>query len=51
VNNPLEYQRDMVRLLADCSSYEKRVLFEMLLSMKAVLRENQDLLEKELEKY
>jgi len=51
VNNPLEYQRDMVRLLADCSSYEKRVLFEMLLSMKAVLRENQNLLEKELEKY
>ena len=51
VNNPLEYQRDMVRLLADCSSYEKRVLFEMLLSMKAVLRENQDLLEKEMEKY
>lgn len=51
VNNPLEYQRDMVRLLADCSSYEKRVLFEMLLSMKAVLRENQNLLERELEKY
>jgi len=51
VNNPLEYQRDMVRLLADCSSYEKRVLFEMLLSMKAVLRENQNLLEKELEKF
>ena len=51
VNNPLEYQRDMVRLLADCSSYEKRVLFEMLLSMKAVLRENQNLLEKDLEKF
>jgi len=51
VSNPLEYQRDMVRLLADCSAYEKRVLFEMLLSMKAVLRENQNLLEKELEKF
>ena len=51
VNNPVEYQRDIVRLLVDCSSYEKRVLFEMLLNMKAVLRENKRLFEKELEKY
>jgi len=51
VNNPVEYQRDIVRLLADCSSYEKRVLFEMLLNMKAVLRENKKLFEKELEKF
>ena len=51
VNNPVEYQRDIVRLLSDCSSYEKRVLFEMLLNMKAVLRENKRLFEKELESY
>ena len=51
VNNPVEYQRDIVRLLTDCSSYEKRVLFEMLLNMKAVLRENKSLFEKELERY
>lgn len=51
VNNPVEYQREIVRLLADCLSYEKRVLFEMLLNMKAVLRENKRLFEKELEKF
>jgi len=51
VNNPMEYQRDIVRLLTDCSSYEKRVLFEMLMNMKAVLRENKNLLEREFDKY
>lgn len=51
VNNPKEYRSDILKLFADCSSYEKRVLFEVLRSTKAILRDNKQLLEKEINKF
>lgn len=51
VNNPKEYRSDILKLFADCSSYEKRVLFEVLKSTKTILRDNKQLLEKEINKF
>ena len=51
VNNPAEYQRDVLQIFEGCSSYEKRVLFELLRSAKEILRENHSILEREMEKY
>ena len=51
VNNPAEYQRDVLQIFVGCSSYEKRVLFELLRSAKEILRENHSILEREMEKY
>lgn len=51
VNNPAEYQRDVFRIFEGCSSYEKRVLFELLRSAKEILQENHSILEKEMERY
>jgi transcriptional regulator with XRE-family HTH domain len=36
-----EYHTDMELLMSDCSSYEKRVIFELAHAIKAVLRGNQ----------
>lgn len=51
VNNPSEYRGDILRVFADCTAYEKRVLFEMLRSTKAILRDNKQLLEKDINKF
>lgn len=51
VNNPKEYRSDILKIFADCSSYEKRVLFEVLKSTKTILRDNKQLLEKEINKF
>ena len=38
------YEKEIAELMTDCSPYEKRVLFEMLNSMKVTLRQNKTLL-------
>lgn len=50
VKNLAEYSNEVARVFEDCSSYEKRILFEMLVAMKSVIRDNKELLRKELEK-
>ena len=40
VFDPTEYQNDIDLLLSDCSSKEKRFLYETLKSMKQIIREN-----------
>jgi len=42
-----EYQTDMDILMADCTSYEKRIIFELALAIKASIRENACLIEKD----
>lgn len=39
VNNPSEYQTDMDMILSDCSSFEKKVIYEMSKTLKKLLRE------------
>lgn len=39
-----EYQNDILLLMEDCSTYEKRVIFELMLSLKTSLRNNECLL-------
>lgn len=51
VGNSQEYNREIAALFEDCSAYEKRVLYEMARSMKGIIRDNKELLTKELEKY
>ena len=41
--NPTEYQTDMDLLLADCSSYEKRIIYEVAKAVKKILRDNYEL--------
>lgn len=41
--NPTEYQTDMDLLLADCSNYEKRIIYEMVKAVKTILRDNYEL--------
>lgn len=38
------YEREIAEVMDDCSPYEKRVLFEMLNSMKATIRQNKTLI-------
>ena len=42
----LEYQTEIDEIIAGCTRYEQRVLFEMLLSLRISLRENRGLLDK-----
>jgi len=42
----LEYQTEIDEIMAGCNRYEKRVLFEMVLSLRASLKENRALLDK-----
>ena len=39
-----EYKNDILLLMEDCSNYEKRIIYEQILSLKASLRDNQCLL-------
>lgn len=41
--NPTEYQTDMDLLLADCSNYEKRIIYELVKAVKTILRVNDEL--------
>lgn len=41
--NPTEYQTDMDLLLADCSNYEKRIIYEVAKAVKKILRDNYEL--------
>lgn len=41
--NPTEYQTDMDLLLADCSNYEKRIIYEVAKAVKTILRDNYEL--------
>ena len=38
------YEREIAEVMDDCSPYEKRVLFEMLNSMKVTIRQNRTLI-------
>ena len=40
IHNPTDYQTDIDELMQDCSSEEKRFIYELLRSSKAILREN-----------
>ena len=40
VNNPAEYQTDMDIILSDCTSFEKKAIYEMSKTLKKLLREN-----------
>lgn len=35
-----DYENDILRLMEDCSNYEKRIIYEQLISLKASLRDN-----------
>ncbi|NLI52777.1 MAG: helix-turn-helix transcriptional regulator [Clostridiales bacterium] len=39
-NDPAEYQTDLARLIEGCTSYEKRVIYEIALATKKSLLEN-----------
>lgn len=39
-NDQAEYQTDLARLIEDCTSYEKRVIYEIALATKKSLLEN-----------
>lgn len=45
VNRPMEYYDDLILLWQDCSRYEKRVLYELMINSKRILRENMSLCE------
>lgn len=40
IHNPTDYQTDIDLLLSECSQNEKRLIFEMIRSMQAILRNN-----------
>lgn len=39
-----DYENDLLRLMEDCSNYEKRIIYEQVISLKASLRDNRFLL-------
>ena len=41
--NPTEYQTDMDLLFADCSTCEKRIIYELVKAFKKILRDNYEL--------
>lgn len=43
-NKNEEYRNEIVLFMEDCTNYEKRIIFEQLLALKASLRENRSLL-------
>jgi len=43
INDPAEYRTDLVRLLEGCSSYEKRIIYEIAFATKMSLRDNKGL--------
>lgn len=40
------YLKDYERLLSDCGRYEKQILYDMVCSMKQILRNNDELIER-----
>ncbi len=50
VNSMREYNEELNRLLTDCTPYEKRILYEVVLFLKQILRDNHELLLKEIER-
>lgn len=38
--NPTEYQTDIDLIIADCNQSEKRLMYELMQSMKSILRKN-----------
>ena len=42
--DPSEFLTDIDYVLFDCSTYEKQVLFELLLALKKILRDNETLI-------
>ncbi len=42
------YEKEISEMMNDCSPYEKRVLYEMLHSMKVTIRQNRTLIESEI---
>ena len=40
-NDPTEYRADLMQLLEGCTSYEKRIIYEIALTVKKSLRDNQ----------
>ena len=49
VRNRELYQNELGQLLEDCSSYEKRVIYELVKDTKRILRMNRILLEREID--
>ena len=39
-NDPAEYRIDLVEVLEGCSSYEKRIIYEIASTVKKILRDN-----------
>ncbi len=46
VNDSIEYSTGLTQLLEDCSSYEKRIVYEIALAAKKSLVENRKLMSK-----
>ena len=42
------YEKEISEMMNDCSPYEKRILYEMLHSMKVTIRQNRTLIESEI---
>ncbi|WP_418626691.1 helix-turn-helix domain-containing protein [Anaerosinus sp.] len=40
-NDPVEYKEEMVQLIEDCTSYEKRIIYEIAVAVKISIRNNQ----------
>ncbi|MGB8453173.1 MAG: helix-turn-helix transcriptional regulator [Anaerocolumna sp.] len=40
VNDPMEYRIELVQLLEDCTSYEKRIIYEIAFAAKLSVRNN-----------
>lgn len=41
VNDPAEYQIDMVRLIEDCTNHERRIIYQIASAAKKSIRENE----------
>jgi len=46
-SDPAEYRTDLVQLLEDCTSCEKRIIYEIASAVKKILRDNKCLQRKE----
>lgn len=42
-NDPAEYRADLLKLLEDCTSYEKRIIYEIAFAAKMSIRNNKRL--------
>ena len=51
ISRRLEYQTEINEIIDSCNRYEKRIIFETMLSLRASLRENRSLLELRQRKY